>query len=175
MPKAKNAAAKISSKAKKRSMAGAKKGKSPMKKTAPAAGGRKKPRMRAGTVALREIRRYQKSSKNLLPRAAFQRVVRDVARGYDSDLRFASQALVALQEAAEAYLVGIFEDANMCALHANRVTVMRKDMDLARRIRGDAQHDHRVEDPSKANASYAQLPYSNNAADMAKLRKQLGV
>ena len=175
MPKAKNAAAKISSKAKKRSMAGAKKGKSPMKKTAPAAGGRKKPRMRPGTVALREIRRYQKSSKNLLPRAPFQRVVRDVARGYDSDLRFASQALVALQEAAEAYLVGIFEDAGMCALHANRVTVMRKDMDLARRIRGDAQHDHRVEDPSKAGQGYAQLPYNNNAADMAKLRKQLGV
>jgi histone H3 len=175
MPKAKNAAAKISSKAKKRSTLGAKKGKSPMKKTAPAAGGRKKPRMRPGTVALREIRRYQKSSKNLLPRAPFQRVVREVARGYDSDLRFASQALVALQEAAEAYLVGIFEDANMCALHANRVTIMRKDMDLARRIRGDAQHDHRVEDPSKAGQGYAQLPYNNNAADMAKLRKQLGV
>ena len=175
MPKAKNAAAKLSSKAKKRSTVGAKKGKSPMKKTAPAAGGRKKMRMRPGTVALREIRRYQKSSKNLMPRAPFQRVVREVARGYDSDLRFASQALVALQEAAEAYLVGIFEDANMCALHANRVTIMRKDMDLARRIRGDAQHDHRVEDPSKAGQGYAQLPYNNNAADMAKLRKQLGV
>ena len=82
---------------------------------------------------------------------------------------------MALQEAAEAYLVGIFEDANSCALHAKRVTIMSKDMDLARRIRGDAHHDHRAEDPSKAGAGYAQLPYSNNAADMAKLRKQLGV
>ena len=174
MPKAKNAASKISSKAKKRSMAGAKKG-AATKKTAPAAGGRKKPRHRPGTVALREIRRYQKANDNLLPRAPFQRVVREIARGFDSDLRFASQAIVALQEAAEAYLVGIFEDAKACALHANRVTIMRKDMDLARRIRGDAHHDHRVEDPSKAGGSYVQLPYSNNAAEMAKLRKQLGV
>ena len=175
MPKAKNAASKISSKAKKRSMAG-KKGRSPMKKTAPAAGGRKKIRYRPGTVALREIRRYQKTTSNLLPRAAFQRVVRGVARGFDSDLRFASQALVALQEAAEAYLVGIFEDANMCALHANRVTIMRKDMDLARRIRGDIRQDHRVEDPAKLDRNaYVQLPYSSSASEMAKLRKQLGV
>ena len=175
MPKAKNAASKISSKAKKRSMAGAKKGSAPMKKRAPAAGGRKKMRMRPGTVALREIRRYQKQMTNILPRAPFQRVVKEVARPMDSDLRFASQAIQALQEAAEAYLVGIFEDANLCCLHANRVTLMRKDMDLARRIRGDAAHDHRVEDPAKAKEAHLQLPYSNNAAEMAKLRKQLGV
>jgi len=174
MPKAKNAASKISSKAKKRSMAVAKKA-GATKKTAPAAGGRKKPRMRAGTVALREIRRYQKSISTILPRAPFQRVVKEVARPMDSDLRFASQAIQALQEAAEAYLVGIFEDANMCCLHANRVTLMKKDMDLARRIRGDAAHDHRVEDPAKAKEAHLQLPYSNNAAEMAKLRKQLGV
>ena len=163
MPKAKNAASKISSKAKKRSMAGAKKGKSPMKKTAPNKEGRKKPRMRPGTVALREIRRYQKGSANLLPRAAFQRVVREIAGRIDSDLRFASQALVALQEAGEAYLVGIFEDANLCALHANRVTIMRKDMDLARRIRGDGHMDRRVdereEDYKRLKADYMHLPY----------------
>ena len=164
MPKAKNAASKISSKAKKRSMAGAKKvAKSPQKKKAPAEGGRKKPRMRPGTVALREIRRYQKSSSNLLPRAAFQRVVREIAHRIDSDLRFASQALQALQEAGEAYLVGIFEDANLCALHANRVTIMRKDMDLARRIRGDGHMDRRVdereEDYKRLKADYMHLPY----------------
>ena len=174
MPKGKTAASKISSKAKQRSMAGGKKA-GATKKTAPAAGGRKKPKMRAGTVALREIRRYQKTTDTLLPRAPLQRITRDIARGIDSDLRFASQALQALQEAAEAYLVGIFEDANLCALHANRVTVMRKDMDLARRIRGDAQHDHRVEDPAKAKEHHVQLPYSGSATEMAKLRKQLGV
>ena len=71
-------------------------------------------------------------------------------------------------------MVGIFEDAGMCCLHTGRVTVMKKDMDLARRIRGDAQHDHRAEDGGKSG-DFAQLPYSNNAADMAKVRKQLGL
>ena len=70
---------------------------------------------------------------------------------------------MALQEAGEAYLVGIFEDANLCALHANRVTIMRKDMDLARRIRGDGHNDRRVdereEDYKKLKADYMQLPY----------------
>ena len=88
-------------------------------------------------MALREIKRYQKSTALLLPRASFQRVVRSVCSEIDNDLRFQAQALIALQEAAEAYLVGIFEDSNLCCLHAKRVTIQKKDMELARRIRGD--------------------------------------
>jgi histone H3 len=96
----------------------------------------KKRRFRPGTVALREIRRYQKSTDLLLRKVPFVRLVRDIAHNIHSDLRFQGQALLALQEAAEAFLVGLFEDTNLCALHAKRVTIMPKDMQLARRIRG---------------------------------------
>lgn len=101
-------------------------------------GGVKKPhRYRPGTVALREIRKFQKSTDLLIRKLPFQRLVREIAQEYKSDLRFQSQAVLALQEAAEAYLVGLFEDTNLCAIHAKRVTIMPKDITLARRIRGD--------------------------------------
>jgi histone H3 len=101
-------------------------------------GGIKKPhRFRPGTVALREIRRYQKGTGSLIKKLPFQRLVREVAQTYKVDLRFEGMALHALQEAAEAYMVGIFEDTNLCAIHAKRVTIMPKDMQLARRIRGE--------------------------------------
>ena len=100
--------------------------------------GVKKPfRYRPGTVALREIRRYQKSTDLLIKKKPFQRVVREIARELGGDLRFQSTAVMALQEATEAYMVGIFEDANLCAIHARRVTIMPKDIQLARRIRGE--------------------------------------
>jgi len=86
-------------------------------------------------VALREIRRYQKSTELLIPKAAFQRIVREVASGFRTDIRFKADAILALQEAAESYLVGLFEDTNLCAIHAKRVTIMPKDMHLAKRIR----------------------------------------
>ena len=98
---------------------------------------RKKPRFRPGTVALREIRKYQKSTELLIRRAPFQRLVREVAQDFKTDLRFQASAVMALQESCEAYLVGLFEDTNLCAIHAKRVTVMPKDMQLARRIRGE--------------------------------------
>jgi len=105
-------------------------------KPAPTTGGVKKPhRYRPGTVALREIRRYQKSTELLIPKAAFQRIVREVASGFRTDIRFKADAILALQEAAESYLVGLFEDTNLCAIHAKRVTIMPKDMHLAKRIR----------------------------------------
>ena len=93
-------------------------------------------RYRPGTVALREIRKYQKSTELLIRKLPFQRLVREITEDYRSSLRFQSTAIMALQEAAEAYLVGIMEDTNLCALHAKRVTIMPKDMQLARRIRG---------------------------------------
>jgi len=97
-------------------------------------------RNRPGTVALREIRKYQKTTELLIRRLPFQRLIREIAqsdRGSSTDLRFQTQAVVALQEAAEAYLVGLFEDTNLCAIHAKRITIMPKDMQLARRLRGE--------------------------------------
>jgi histone H3 len=108
------------------------------RKSAPATGGVKKPhRYRPGTVALREIRKYQKSTELLIRKLPFQRLVREIAQDFKTDLRFQSSAVLALQEAAEAYLVGLFEDTNLAAIHAKRVTIMPKDIQLARRIRGE--------------------------------------
>ena len=108
------------------------------RKSAPVSSGLKKPhRYRPGTVALREIRKFQKSTELLIRKLPFQRLVREIATEFKSDFRFQSQAVLALQEASEAYLVGLFEDTNLCAIHAKRVTIMPKDIQLARRIRGE--------------------------------------
>ncbi|KAF2163529.1 hypothetical protein M409DRAFT_32870, partial [Zasmidium cellare ATCC 36951] len=106
-----------------------------------AAAGVKKPhRYKPGTVALREIRRYQKSTELLMAKLPFSRLVREISMNMMSAscevTRWQSQAIQALQEAAEAFLVHLFEDSNLCAIHAKRVTIMQKDIQLARRIRG---------------------------------------
>ena len=109
------------------------------------AGERKPRRYRPGTVALREIRKYQGSTDLLIRKAPFQRLVREIAQDlaerHDNknwkDPRFQSTAILALQEAGESYLVGLFEDANLCAIHAKRVTLMIQDIQLARRLRGE--------------------------------------
>ena len=88
-------------------------------------------------MALREIRRYQKSTELLIRKLPFSRLVREVAQDFRTDLRFQPQVMAALQEASEAYLVGLFEDTNLCGIHAKRVTIMPKDIQLARRIRGE--------------------------------------
>ena len=108
------------------------------RKTAPALGGVKKPhRYHPGTVALREIKKYQKSTELLIRKLSFQRLIREIASSFKSDLRFQSSAVLALQEASESYLVSLFEDTNLCAIHAKRVTIMLKDMLLAKKIRGE--------------------------------------
>ena len=111
------------------------------RKSAPATGGVKKPhRFRPGTVALREIRRYQKSTELLLRKLPFQRIVREIAKSGENkekDYRFQSSAILALQEATEAYMVSMFEDTNLAAIHAKRVTIMGKDIALAKRLRGN--------------------------------------
>ncbi|KAF9513829.1 hypothetical protein BS47DRAFT_1343831 [Hydnum rufescens UP504] len=108
------------------------------KSTTTSAGGVKKPhRFRPGTVALREIRKYQKSTELLIRKLPFQRLVREIAQDFKTDLRFQSSAVMALQEAAEAYLVSLFEDTNLAAIHAKRVTIQPKDLALARRLRGE--------------------------------------
>ena len=104
----------------------------------PQTGGIKKPmRYPLGTVALHEIRHYQKTTELLIRKLPFNRLVREIAQDFKTDLRFQAQAIGALQEAAEAYLIGLFEDTNLCAIHAKRVTIMPKDIQLARRIRGE--------------------------------------
>lgn len=107
---------------------------------APPARVKRRHRYRPGTVALREIRRYQRSTDLLMLKLPFARLVREVALSLvpsgGESLRWQSQAFQALQEACEAFLVHLFEDANLCAIHAKRVTIMQKDIQLARRIRG---------------------------------------
>ncbi|XP_069025069.1 histone H3-like centromeric protein A isoform X1 [Embiotoca jacksoni] len=97
----------------------------------------RKRRFRPGTKALMEIRKYQKSTDLLLRKGPFSRLVREVCQNFSrGDLRWQVYALMALQEAAEAFLVLLFSDANLCAIHAKRVTVFPRDIQLARRIRG---------------------------------------
>lgn len=99
--------------------------------------GKKRQRFRAGTVALREIRKLQKSVKLLIPAAPFIRTVKEITYRLAPHVgRWQAEALLALQEAAEDFLVRLFEDGMLCAIHARRVTLMRKDLELARRIGG---------------------------------------
>ena len=108
------------------------------RKSALATGGVKKPHQyRPGTVTLHEIRRYQKSTELLIRKLPFQRLVREIAQDFKTGLRFQSTAVMALQEACEAYLVGLFKDTNLCAIHAKRATIMPRDIQLARCIRGE--------------------------------------
>lgn len=92
---------------------------------------------KTGEKALKEIRKYQQSTSLLLRRLPFARLVREIQYGMTRQpYRWQGSAILALQEAAEAHLVGLFEDSNLCAIHGKRVTIMPKDMQLARRIRG---------------------------------------
>ena len=102
-------------------------------------GGVKKPhRYHPGMVALREIRRYQRSTENLIKRTPFQKLIREISQEYricpdgpgtpSVQVRFQSTAIAALQEAAENYIVGLFEDVNLLAIHARHVTIMPRDI-----------------------------------------------
>nr|XP_056702263.1 histone H3-like centromeric protein A [Euleptes europaea] len=95
-------------------------------------------RYRPGQRAMLEIRRFQKSTNLLIQKLPFARLVREICLDYTRgvDMRWQAMALLALQEAAEAFLVHLMEDAYLCAIHARRVTLFPKDMQLARRIRG---------------------------------------
>ncbi|GIL50367.1 hypothetical protein Vafri_6593 [Volvox africanus] len=98
----------------------------------------KKPhRYRPGTVALREIRKYQKTTGLLIRKLPFARLVREISNRMLTDpFRWTVEAMMAIQEASEDMLIHLLEDCNLCAIHAKRVTIMPKDMQLARRIRG---------------------------------------
>ncbi len=106
-------------------------------KTPKAPGAKRSFRWRPGTVALRQIKRYQKSTELLMRKAPFQRLVRELATGHKDGLRWAASAVAALQEATEGFLVSWLSDANLLVLHAKRVTLTTKDLQLARRLRGE--------------------------------------
>ncbi|CAG5124893.1 unnamed protein product, partial [Candidula unifasciata] len=94
-------------------------------------------RRRPGTVALKEIRQYQKSTNLLIRKLPFSRLVREIGMKLDlKSMMWQANAILALQEASEAYIVRLFEDANLCCAHARRVTLQPKDLWLARRIGG---------------------------------------
>ncbi|CAL2052406.1 unnamed protein product [Caenorhabditis brenneri] len=103
----------------------------------PWSGVMKPKRYRPGTIALRDIRRYQKSTELLIPKSSFQRLVREIAQEFMSNIRFKSAAMDCLQEAAEAFLVERFEQSQLVAIHRGRVAITKKDMQLAKQIRGD--------------------------------------
>jgi histone H3 len=114
---------------------------------APRTRGIKKPhRYRPGTVALHQIHHYQKSTELLIHKMPFQHLAREVLQDLTKigsipchDVScFQSTSLLAMQESVEAFSVGFFEDANLCAIHAKRVTIMPKDMQLLLQIRGES-------------------------------------
>ena len=94
-------------------------------------------RYRPGTVALREIQKYQKSTDLLIRKLPFQRLVCEIVQGFSMEFRVTPAMVMALQEAAEAYLVQLLEDSNLCAIHAKHITIQPKDIQLARRICGE--------------------------------------
>jgi histone H3 len=98
-----------------------------------------KRRRKWGTCALREICQYQKTTALLISKAPFARLLREIALDFKADIRWSAQAVLAMQEAAEYYLVRLLEDTNLVAIHAKRVTIMPKDIQLARRIRGERE------------------------------------
>ena len=120
----------------------AKRGLSSKKSKAPKAAGattgvKRAHRWHPGTVALREIRKLQKSTELLIQRAPFQRLVRELASAQKEGLRFQSSAVQALQEATESYVISLLADTNLCAIHTRRVTIQPKDVQLALRLRGE--------------------------------------
>lgn len=96
-------------------------------------------RWHPGTVALREVRKYQNSTDLLIPRAPFRRLVREIVVNLKDTIRVQRSALDALQEASESYIIGVLNDANLCTIHAKRVTLFPKDLHLAMRLRGERQ------------------------------------
>ncbi|KRX01284.1 Histone-fold [Pseudocohnilembus persalinus] len=103
----------------------------------------KKRRYRPGTICLREIKKYQKSTQLLIRKLPFQRLVRDISKFFELQARWQERAIHVLQEATESYIVGLLQDSLLCTVHAKRVTLMSKDIRLARRIRGDESVTYR--------------------------------
>jgi len=102
-------------------------------------------RLKPSSNAINEIRQYQSSGRLLVRKLPFQRLVKELAEAFRTDIRFQSMALLAMQEAAEAFIVSVFEDTNLCVIHAKRVTIMPKDMQLALRIKHGSTESYSLE------------------------------
>ena len=130
-----------------------------------------KPRARPGEAALREIRKYQKSTGNLISTAPFIRLVKEIQQNYDwtapkcKEFRWTPGAMAAMHDGAEAFLVGLLEDANLATTHAGRVTLMPKDIKLIRRLRGDSDLQDALQGmvPSSGRAKVIQPPARRTA------------
>ena len=96
-------------------------------------------RYRPGTIALREIRKYQKSTELLIHKLSFQHLVREILQGFGVGFRVTPAMMMALQEAAEAYLVQLLDDSNLCTIHAKHITIQPKDIQLVRWIHEERQ------------------------------------
>ena len=94
-------------------------------------------KIQRGMQTLREIQKYQKGADLLIRRGPFQRLIREIVQKRREGLKLQSSVVLALQEAGEAFLVGLMEQANLCTIHAKRVTIMPRDIQLACRIWGD--------------------------------------
>jgi len=94
---------------------------------------KKKPRKEK---SIQEIKKYQMSSDLIIPKKSFRRVVKNIAKEYGETIKFSRLGIEALQEATEEFIVGLIEDGNLCAIHANRITIMKKDIALAEKIKG---------------------------------------
>lgn len=107
----------------------------------------KRRRRKPGTVALKQIKYYQSTTTNLIQALPFQRIVREIADSFNSDpnnaYKFQEQALIVLQTAVEAYMVGLFADVNLAAIHAKRVTIKPEDLHFVRKIRGNVNVNER--------------------------------
>ena len=113
-------------------------GKAPQKEFLKAGKVKKPRKYQPGTVALCEIRWYQKSTELLIRKLPFSQLVREIAQKVGkTDMHFQGSAIICLQEAAEAFLGSLLEDANICTIHTKRVTIMPKDIQLACHIRGE--------------------------------------
>ena len=97
---------------------------------------KRKNQFRPGHLALNEIRHYQKRVNLLICKLPFQHLAREITQQFSMELRFRLATITILQEASEAYLIHLFEDTNLCTIHAKHVTIMPKDIQLARHIRG---------------------------------------
>lgn len=102
-----------------------------------------KRRHKPGELALKDIKRLRNTTDLQIPKASFHRLVREITLAYSPpdgfSIKYQVAALIALQEAAESYLVNLFEDGNRCTTHAKRVTLMPRDVDLARHLRGETR------------------------------------
>ena len=103
----------------------------PVSAPAPARKTHKPHRWKPGTVALREIRNQQKSTSTACPKQAIERLIREIAGSFKSDVRFNKQALLALQEGTEQYIVELFKQSQSFAIHAGRQTITVEDLQLA--------------------------------------------